>query len=305
MSIDARDRRPHHTPAPRALVLAEGVHGPVLSVTAHAPVGPITLVGFAHADDGGLKLLIAEGEAIPRDASIAGIARTHLRFALPPAILHARWNDEGPTLHLTIAAGHVADEVRAAARRLDITVVTVAEALSVRADAARRVAAFGAARASEPRFGGQALTPLSDERRATLLTALLPILRTAVAGAELPVMQVDTSPIVRELVCSRDGALIAQRGTACAAYVARTGHVPLWIDLDPWHDDVDEIVERVARGVAHHRADTGVDADLLGPRVVLIAGVGQVTIGATTEEAQRARDLSLRAIAAIARAVPR
>jgi len=97
--------------------------GSGLTVTHTIRTGPVTLVGFASVGDRGLKLLVAEGEAVPGDWLRLGIASSRLRFALPPEELHERWIAAGPTHDVVLVPGHVADDVCAAARTLQIPAV--------------------------------------------------------------------------------------------------------------------------------------------------------------------------------------
>ena len=169
-------------------------------------------------------------------------------------------------------------------------------------EAADRAARFAAAHAQGPRLGGQAITALGGERRTFLLEELLPALRRVLAtsdGTPLDLL-IDAGPRVRELVCSRDGAMLALDGPASAAHVPFTGRVPLWIDLEPWHEGVAELVERAERAVRRRLVAARRSAGGGVPRVILVAGVGLVTTGVTTAQAELARDVYLRAIAATA-----
>ncbi len=169
-------------------------------------------------------------------------------------------------------------------------------------EAADRAARFVAARALGPRLGGQAITPLGDERRARVLGALLPALRRSLADGDgmPPVLIVDTSPRVRELVCSLDGATLAEAGAASAAHLPFTGRSPLWIDFDPWRDDEDELVERAERAVRQRSASWQPAGQHAAPHVILVAGVGMIATGGTRSQARLARDTYARAIEAIA-----
>jgi L-arabinose isomerase len=111
------------SPHGRTLKLFCTPQGSGLTLAHTIRTGPVTLVGFASTDGGDLKLLVAEGEAIPGDWLRLGIASSRLRFALPPEELHERWSAAGPAHDVVVLAGHVADDVCAAARTLRISTV--------------------------------------------------------------------------------------------------------------------------------------------------------------------------------------
>ena len=114
---------PPGMPVGRNLELFHSPQGSGLTLPHTVRNGPITLIGFACHDGGGLKLLIAEGEAIPGDWLRLGIGSSRLRFALPADELHERWNAAGPTYDVVLVAGHFADRVCTAARTLGIPTV--------------------------------------------------------------------------------------------------------------------------------------------------------------------------------------
>src|SRR3954470_17378702 len=98
-------------PTLRSLQLYHGKRGAGLSVEANVRYGPITIVGCTQTADGALKLLVAEGESIPGETFRIGNTNSRLRFGAPPAEFFERWCAEGPTHHVALGVGHVADEV--------------------------------------------------------------------------------------------------------------------------------------------------------------------------------------------------
>jgi L-arabinose isomerase len=98
-------------PTLRALRLYHGKRGAGLSVEAKVRYGPITIVGCTQTAEGALKLLVAEGESIPGETFRIGNTNSRLRFGLPPAEFLEAWCAEGPTHHVALGAGRVADEV--------------------------------------------------------------------------------------------------------------------------------------------------------------------------------------------------
>ena len=99
-------------PTLRALKLYHGKRGAGLSVELQVRYGPVTIVGCTQTAEGELKLLVGEGESIPGDTFRIGNTNSRLRFGLPPAEFFERWCAEGPTHHVALGVGHVADEVR-------------------------------------------------------------------------------------------------------------------------------------------------------------------------------------------------
>src|SRR3954470_21740552 len=107
-------------PTLRALRLYHGKRGAGLSVEANVRYGPITIVGCTQTADGALKLLVAEGESIPGPTFRIGNTNSRLRFSQSPAEFFERWCAEGPTHHVALGVGHVADEVGKVARLLGL-----------------------------------------------------------------------------------------------------------------------------------------------------------------------------------------
>ena len=107
-------------PTLRALKLYHGKRGAGLSVELQVRYGPVTIVGCTQTADGALKLLVGEGESIPGDTFRIGNTNSRLRFGLPPAEFFERWCAEGPTHHVALGVGHVADEVRKVASLLGL-----------------------------------------------------------------------------------------------------------------------------------------------------------------------------------------
>ena len=107
-------------PTLRALQLYHGKSGAGLSVEFKVRYGPVTIVGCTQTADGRLKLLVAEGESIPGETFRIGNTNSRLRFGHRPAEFLERWCEQGPTHHVALGVGHVARDVRAVARMLDL-----------------------------------------------------------------------------------------------------------------------------------------------------------------------------------------
>jgi L-arabinose isomerase len=107
-------------PTLRSLLLYHGKRGAGLSVEAKVRYGPITIVGCTQTAEGAFKLLVAEGESIPGETFRIGNTNSRLRFGLPPADFFERWCAHGPTHHVALGVGHVADEVAKVAALLGL-----------------------------------------------------------------------------------------------------------------------------------------------------------------------------------------
>ncbi len=107
-------------PTLRALKLYHGKRGAGLSVEAKVRYGPVTIVGCTQTAAGRLKLIVGEGESVPGDTFPIGNTNSRLVFGLKPAEFLERWCAEGPTHHVALGVGHVADEVRRVASLLEL-----------------------------------------------------------------------------------------------------------------------------------------------------------------------------------------
>jgi len=101
-----------HKPILRGLGLYHGKRGSGVSVEFNVEHGPITLLGLTQTGAGRLKLVAAEGEAIPGEILKLGNCNTRVVFPLKPAEFLAAWCHEGPTHHCALGLGHHASAVR-------------------------------------------------------------------------------------------------------------------------------------------------------------------------------------------------
>lgn len=175
-------------------------------------------------------------------------------------------------------------------------------------EAVNRAADFVAARAGdrEP-FGGNALPPVSGEKREELLAAALPALRGALSGENPKILRFDGSDEVVEFVCGEDSAGLSQVGAACPDHLVHTKMRPLWIDFDPATEGVEDLKTKLREGAKSYREEyekyfsrNGIgDEEMFdpNPRVALIRGVGLISAGSNLKAANLARDLYHRAIA--------
>src|SRR4051794_37438891 len=131
------------------------------------------------------------------------------------------------------------------------------------------------------RFGGRKLEPAGD------LTALLPAIRGAVSSERAKVLTVDTSDRVMEFVCSEQASRLVTVGAPCPDHLVHTKRLPLWISRE------DATPERIAELAHAYREDYqgyfesfAGEGDLPGdpdPRIVLVEGMGMVSVRTTTK----------------------
>ena len=183
---------------------------------------------------------------------------------------------------------------------------TAEESYAATLDAINRAAAFAVERSHdrEP-FGGRAVEPVVEEATAGLLADVLPVLRGAVSGDGPRILQVDTSPEALEFACGAESPELSQVGAACPDHLVHTRRRPVWVDFDPGAEDAAVLKARIVRHVREwqerevdyferHRSEDRLSDP--SPRVVVIQGVGLVSVGRTLRAAGLARDLYHRAI---------
>ena len=175
---------------------------------------------------------------------------------------------------------------------------TARESYAATLDAINRAAAF----AAEQREGRLPFSGVSVE---PLLAAVLPALRGAVSVDGPRILQVDTSAEVLEFAGGADSPELSQVGAACPDHLVHTRRRPVWVDFDPRSEDAGVLKERIVQRVQEWREreqeyfDRYRGDDRLGdpsPRVILIQGVGLISVGRTLKAARLARDLYHRAI---------
>jgi L-arabinose isomerase len=99
-------------PVLRGLGLYHGKAGSGVSVEFSVKQGPVTIFSCTQTRDGRLKLLAAEGDAIPGPIMRIGNTNSRIRFALPPAEFVDAWCSHAPTHHCALGVGHVAPVLR-------------------------------------------------------------------------------------------------------------------------------------------------------------------------------------------------
>jgi rhamnulose-1-phosphate aldolase/alcohol dehydrogenase len=160
-------------------------------------------------------------------------------------------------------------------------------------------------------LGGSKTAELGEDDADALLVAALPALRGLLLDdAEGVVLEVDRSPEAVAFASSVRAPEVSQVGAPCPDHLINTKHKPLVVQFNSETDSGDDLVEALRAGIADYGRwyrdyyESNVDEetgqfpiDPVGPRVVLIPGVGIVTSGSDSTKARVARDLYHRAIA--------
>jgi rhamnulose-1-phosphate aldolase/alcohol dehydrogenase len=269
---------------------------PSIETLLHAFV-PHTHVDHTHPDSIGAIVGTVEGERLAAECfGSDAIWIPYLRpgFALSKLVADA------------VAAHPEAKLVLLAKHGLVTWGETAEESYAATLDAINRAARFIAERthAGEP-FGGRAVAPLGEGERMDLLADVLPALRGAVSADGPRILQTDTSEAVLEFCCGVEAPQLSQVGAACPDHLVHTRRRPVWVGFDPRTDDAGTLRERLLARIEdwqeqeraffeRHRSDERLSDP--SPRVILIQGVGLVSVGRTLKAARLARDLYHRAI---------
>src|SRR5919199_3782634 len=171
-----------------------------------------------------------------------------------------------------------------------------------------RAAEFVAEKSSGKKpFGGRRMSPAPPDKREKLLAAVLPTLRGAVSGSSPKILRADTSEDIIEFVCGEDSSELSQVGAACPDHLVQTKVRPLWVEFDPEREGAAELREKLLEVAERYRQEyeayfsryREADEEMTdpNPRVVLISGLGLVSVGKDHKYSTLARDFCHRAIA--------
>jgi rhamnulose-1-phosphate aldolase/alcohol dehydrogenase len=269
---------------------------PSIETLLHAFV-PHFHVDHTHPDAIGAIVGTVDGERLAREcfgADAVWIRYIRPGFALSKLVAEA------------VAAQPEATMVLLAKHGLVTWGETAEASYAATLDVINRAAEFIAERTRDNvPFGGRGVEPAAEAERATLLAAVLPALRGAVSVDGPRILQADTSPDAVEFACGAASPELSQVGAACPDHLVHTRRLPVWVDFDPGSESAETLKERLVQRVRewrerevayferHQHGDRLSDPS---PRVVVIEGVGIVSVGRTLKGAGLARDLYHRAM---------
>ncbi len=141
-------------------------------------------------------------------------------------------------------------------------------------------------------------------------TQVLPVVRGLVSQQRPAILQVDDSDEVMSFLATEGCAARTQIGAACPDHLVHTKRLPLFV---AWHpeagEDVDTLLTRVRQGMyefiagyeAYFKANQAPDDVMTDPypRVILIPGLGMITVGADAQAADISNQLYHRALPVI------
>jgi rhamnulose-1-phosphate aldolase/alcohol dehydrogenase len=175
----------------------------------------------------------------------------------------------------------------------------------------RAAEALGRAGAGRFGLGGWNVRPASDNEAEGLLLAALPALRgELLADGQGVILEVDRSPEAVAFASSARAPSVSQIGAPCPDHLVNTKHKPMVVDFDPKTATAEDLAERIRSGVREYGTwyrdyyernlsdeSRPYPIDPVGPRVVLLPGVGIITSGGDAGKARFSRELYERAIA--------
>ncbi|HSP43409.1 MAG TPA: hypothetical protein VLO11_11100, partial [Luteolibacter sp.] len=109
----------------RPLTVYHGKVGRGLSVEMSVRHGPVTLLSVVETGNGGLKLLVAEGESVPGPILEIGNTNSRYRFPIGARRFVNDWNSHGPAHHCAVGIGHLADKIEKLGQLLEIETARV------------------------------------------------------------------------------------------------------------------------------------------------------------------------------------
>jgi L-arabinose isomerase len=95
----------------RPLKVYHGKVGTGLSVEMSVKHGPITCLSVAEAQDGRLKMVVAEGHSVPGPILKIGNTNSRYKFSIGARKFVNDWNAQGPAHHCAVGVGHIAGKI--------------------------------------------------------------------------------------------------------------------------------------------------------------------------------------------------
>ena len=92
-------------PVLRGMGVYHGKRGSGVSVEANVMAGDVTMLGITQVEEGHLRMIISEGEAVKKTILMIGNTQTHVRFAKDPDSYMQEWFSHAPTHHLAMSVG--------------------------------------------------------------------------------------------------------------------------------------------------------------------------------------------------------
>lgn len=160
---------------------------------------------------------------------------------------------------------------------------------------------------SVPAFGGAVHQSLEESERASVASALMPVIRGMSSSHQLQIGHFNDSDVVLEFVNSANMQTLAELGTSCPDHFLRTKIKPLVVNFDPAQGNLEEVVAGLDTQLEQYRADYSAyyarckrdnspairDAN---PVVYLVPGVGMLTFAKDKATARIAGEFYVNAI---------
>ena len=112
-------------PILRGMGVYHGKRGQGVSVEARVIKGPVTTLGITQTNQGSLKLIISEGEAVEYPILTIGNTQTHIKFNVDPDTYMDKWFEQAPTHHFAMSVGHNAELFEKVAYMLNLPFVII------------------------------------------------------------------------------------------------------------------------------------------------------------------------------------
>ena len=146
-------------------------------------------------------------------------------------------------------------------------------------------------------FGGAKFQSLAAEKRAEVLSGILPWLRGQVSQQKRFIGTVQDDDRILRFVNSQDAPRLAELGTSCPDHFLRTKIKPLYVDWNPQAEDLAALKAKLKSGIEQYRKDYAAYYQRCkhanspamrdpNPTVVLIPGVGMVAWGKDKSESR-------------------